>query len=134
MSQLYALPGFMPPESPKDDSRVIQEWSQPMDLLVYSEDSSLPEQSVEWWLEVQGYGTKLLLQRGAADVYPVIANGLREYRLKLPAKVLPAGTHKLQVLIGTSGQVSVTTHVTIPRTLSNTAQDTDAFIEITNNE
>ena len=98
-----------------------------MDLLVYSEDSSLPEQSVEWWLEVQGYGTKLLLQRGAADVYPVIAGGSREYRLKFPAKVLPAGTHKLQVLIGTSGQVSVTKHITIPRTLSNTAQDTDLF-------
>lgn len=127
MSQLYALPGFMPPESPKDDARVIQEWSLPVDVLVYTEDSSLPEKPAEWYLEVEGYGTKLLLQRGSTDVYPVIEGGNREYRLRLPAKILPAGTHRLEVRIGVEDQTRVTKYITVPRTLGNTAQTTDLF-------
>ena len=124
--QLYALPGFMPPSNPKQDLRQIISWGSPIDILLLSEPAYLPEKPVVWHMEIQGYGQKLILQRTGESIYSVISGESREYRLRLPGKSLPAGTHLLEFSVGGYDGVGSAVgrlSITIERTLGSTASD-----------
>jgi hypothetical protein len=51
-------------------------------------------------MEIQGYGTKLILQKTGESIFPVIVGENRQYRFRLPGKSLPAGTHVLEFCVG----------------------------------
>ncbi len=117
--QLYALPGFMPPTKPKTEDRVTTPWSQPINIEVYREDELLPESPTQWYIQLQGWGPYLLKQVGAESIHPEIENGERVYRLRLPARTLPAGSHTIEVLIGSTNRISTEINLHIPETLES---------------
>jgi len=120
----YALPGLMPPTSPRLDSQVVWNWYEPLELVVREEDESLPEKSSEWWVSPAGAGSTLGRQQGSKAITTRVVGGVRQYVLGLPAKYLPRGTHLFQVVI--DGELSGHL-VGVPATLENRRAENEKF-------
>lgn len=103
MTVNYTLPGMMPPTTPRKDVRVETRRGDLFRRTLHTEDIDLPVKLARFYIRMQNQDMYLRQDPGIS-IYAEedLHSSLRQYVLQFTVSdLLPVGTHKVEVYIGT---------------------------------
>lgn len=103
MNVNYALPGMMPPSTPRKDTRVEVRRGDLLKRVLHTEDTALPLKPARFYIRIQNQDRYLRQDPGiSVHAEEDLHSSKRQYVLQFTVSdLLPVGTHRAEVYIGT---------------------------------